>query len=74
LLIIGCHIYSYTLISRLCDRRIIVLNVHTAAQNKLSDARDSFCREVERVFSQFPKYRTKVFFLISVKKEGEMIF
>jgi hypothetical protein len=35
-----------------CD--ITVLNVHTPTEDKIDDMKDSFCRELECVFSKFP--------------------
>jgi hypothetical protein len=39
---------------------IIVLNVHAPKEDKTDDVKDSFYEEVERVFDEFPKYRTKI--------------
>jgi hypothetical protein len=43
-----------TLRGRWCD--IIVLNVHAPTYDKISDIKDSFYEEIERVINKFPKY------------------
>jgi hypothetical protein len=53
-----------------CD---IVLNVHAPTEEKCDDTKDSFYEELERVFSQFPKYHTKILledFNVKVGREG----
>jgi hypothetical protein len=45
---------SYTIIrGRWCH--IIVLNVHAPIEDKTDDVKDSFYKELERVFNKFPK-------------------
>jgi exonuclease III len=39
---------------------IIVLNVHAPTEDKTDDMKDSFYKELERVFEKFPKYRMKI--------------
>jgi hypothetical protein len=46
-----------TLKSCWCD--VIVLNVHAPIQNK-DDINDSFHKELEQVFDQFPRYHMKI--------------
>jgi hypothetical protein len=41
-----------------CD--IIALNVHAPTEDKCDDTKDSFYEELEGVFNQFLKYRTKI--------------
>jgi hypothetical protein len=41
-------------------RDIIVLNVHATTKNKIDDMKDSFYKELERVFNKFPKYHIKI--------------
>jgi hypothetical protein len=38
---------------------IIVLNVHAPTKDKI-DTKDTFYKELERVFDRFPKYPTKI--------------
>jgi len=49
--VIECHIM---LRGRWCD--ITVLNVHILTEDEGDDSKDSFCEELEQVFSHFPKY------------------
>jgi len=39
----------------------IVVNVHVPSEEKSDDAKDSFCEELEQIFSP-PKYHTKILF------------
>jgi hypothetical protein len=39
---------------------IIVLNVHAPTEDKTDDVKDSFYKELERVFDEFPKYHMKI--------------
>jgi hypothetical protein len=39
---------------------IIVLNVHAPTEDKTDDVKDSFYKELERVFDRFPKYHMKI--------------
>jgi hypothetical protein len=48
---IACHIIVR---DHWCD--IIVLNIHAPTKEKTYDMKDSFCEELECVFSQFAKY------------------
>jgi exonuclease III len=49
---------SYIILrGRWCD---IVLNDHDPAEDKIYDMKDSFYKELEQVFDQFPKYHTKI--------------
>jgi hypothetical protein len=41
-----------------CD--IIVLNVHAPTEDKDDDIKDSFYKEQEQVFHQFPRYYMKI--------------
>jgi hypothetical protein len=50
---------SYVLL-RGCWCHIIVLNVHAPTEDKTDDVKDSFYKELERVFDKFPKYHTKI--------------
>jgi hypothetical protein len=43
-----------------CD--IIILNIHAPTEDKSSDTEDIFYKELEHVFSQFPKYHMKMLF------------
>jgi exonuclease III len=38
---------------------IIVLNLHASTEDK-TDVKDSFYKELERVFDRFPKYHMKI--------------
>jgi hypothetical protein len=49
---------SYILRGGWCN--IIVLNVHTACEDKSNDVKDSFYEELGRVFVQFPRYDMKI--------------
>jgi hypothetical protein len=46
-----------TLKGRWCD--IIVLNLHAPTEDKDDVIKDSFCKELEEVFNQFPRYHVK---------------
>jgi hypothetical protein len=46
-------------IIRGCWCHIIVLNVHAPTEDKIDDVKDSFYKELERVFDKFPKYNLK---------------
>jgi exonuclease III len=39
---------------------IIVLNIHAQTEDKTDDVKDSFYKELERVFDKFPKYHKKI--------------
>jgi hydroxypyruvate isomerase len=39
---------------------IIVLNVHAPTEDKTDDVKDSFYKELERVFDKFPKYHKQI--------------
>jgi exonuclease III len=39
---------------------IIVLNIHAPTEDKTDDVKDSFYKELECVFDQFPKYHMKI--------------
>jgi exonuclease III len=39
---------------------VIVLNVHSATEDKIDDVKDSFYEELERIFDKFPKYHMKI--------------
>jgi hypothetical protein len=39
---------------------IIVLIIHTPPEDKIDDVKDSFYKELERVFDKFPKYHMKI--------------
>jgi hypothetical protein len=41
-----------------CD--IIVPNVHPSTEDKSDNTKDSFHKEIECVFNQFPKYHMKM--------------
>jgi hypothetical protein len=41
-----------------CD--IIVLNVHAPTEDKDDDIKDSFYKELEQAFDQFPRYHMKI--------------
>jgi exonuclease III len=47
-----------TLRGRLCH--IIVLYVHAPTEDKTDDVKNSFYKELERVFDKFPKYNMKI--------------
>jgi hypothetical protein len=38
----------------------IVLNVHAPTEDKYDVIKDSFCKELEQVFDQFPRYYMKI--------------
>jgi hypothetical protein len=48
------------IILRDCWSHIIVPNVHAPAEDKIDDVKDSFYKELERVFDKFPKYHKKI--------------
>jgi hypothetical protein len=53
----------------------IVLNVHASTVDKTDDVKDSFYEELERVFSNFPKYYLNILLRDSNAKTGrEVIF
>jgi hypothetical protein len=59
-----------TLKGHWCD--IIVLNVHSPTEDKDDDIKDSFYKELEEVFDQFPMYHMKIFlgdFNANVRRE-----
>jgi hypothetical protein len=39
---------------------IIALNVHAPTEDKTDDVKDSFYKELERMFDKFPKYHMKI--------------
>jgi hypothetical protein len=39
---------------------IFVLNIHAPTEDKTDDVKDSFYKELERVFDKFPKYHMKI--------------
>jgi exonuclease III len=39
---------------------IIVLNVHAPTEDKIVDVKDSFYKELERVFNKVPEYNMKI--------------
>jgi hypothetical protein len=48
---------SYITLTGQCD---IVLNVHAPSKDKDDDIKDSFYKELEEVFDQFPRYHMKI--------------
>jgi hypothetical protein len=42
---------------------IIVLNIHAPAEDKVDYLKDSFYKELERVFDKFPKYHMIILFV-----------
>jgi exonuclease III len=42
---------------RWCD---IVLNVHAITEDNINDMKDSFYKELQRVFDKLPKYHVKI--------------
>jgi exonuclease III len=55
---VGDRMLYITLKGRWCD--IIVLNVHPPTEDKDDDIKDSFYKELEQVFNQFPGYHMKI--------------
>jgi hypothetical protein len=53
---------------------IIVPNVHAPTEDKIYVAKDSFCRELERIFNKFPKYHMKMLLDFNAKVRREGIF
>jgi hypothetical protein len=45
-----------------CD--IIFLNVHAPTEDKIDDMKDSFYKELERLFNKFPKYSYHIKFFL----------
>jgi hypothetical protein len=39
---------------------VIVLNIHYPTEDKIDDVKDTFYKELERVFNKFPKYHMKI--------------
>jgi exonuclease III len=53
------HRMSYiTLRGRWCH--VIVLNVHVSIKDKTDDVKNSFYKDMERVFDKFPKYHVNI--------------
>jgi hypothetical protein len=48
-----------------CD--IIVQKVHAPTQDKINDLKDSFYKELERIFDKFPKHHMKMLLNFSAK-------
>jgi hypothetical protein len=48
-----------------CD---IVLKVHVPTEDKGDDIKDSFYKELEQVFDQFPWYHMKILYEISMQR------
>ena len=66
---IGCYI---VLRGYWCN---IVLNVHAPGEKKSDDSKDSFCKELEQDFDNFPKYHVKILSGdFNAKVERENIF
>jgi hypothetical protein len=40
---------------------MIVLNVHASTEDRIDDMKNSFYKELERVFDELPKYHVKIF-------------
>jgi hypothetical protein len=57
-----------------CWCHIIVLNVHAPTEDKTGDVKDSFYKELERVFDKFPKYHMKILLDFNAKVGREDIF
>jgi hypothetical protein len=54
---------------------IIVLNIHAPTEDKTDDVKDSFYKELERVFDKFPKHNMKILLGdFDAKACGEVIF
>jgi hypothetical protein len=47
---------------------ITVLNDHAPTEDKSDNVKDSFYKELERVFDKFPKYHMKILLGISMLK------
>jgi hypothetical protein len=63
------------IILRGCWCNIIVLNVHSACEDKNDNVKDSFSKEVRRVFHQSPRYDMKILLSdVSAKVGREDIF
>jgi hypothetical protein len=61
------------IILRVRFRLIIILNVHAPTEDKTDDVKDSFYKELERAFDNFPKYHMKILlgdFIAKAGKEG----
>jgi hypothetical protein len=61
-----------TLKGRWCD--IIVLNEYAPTEDKADDIKDSFYKELEQVFDQFPRYHMKILLDFNAKVGREDIF
>jgi hypothetical protein len=53
---------------------IIVLDVHSATEDKTDYVKDSFYEEMERVFDKFSKYHMKILLDFNAKVDREEIF
>jgi hypothetical protein len=53
---------------------IVVLNIHAPTEDKIDYVKDSFYKELERVFDEFPKYRMKILLDFNAKVGREDIF
>jgi hypothetical protein len=53
---------------------IIVLNVHTPAEDEIDDKKESFYKLLVCVFDKFSKYRTKMLLDMSAKVSMEDFF
>jgi hypothetical protein len=60
-----------TLKGHWCD---IVLNVHAPTEDKVNDKKNSFYKELEQVFDQFPRYHMKILLDFNAKVGREDIF
>jgi hypothetical protein len=54
----GYEIQIIILRGRWCH--IIVLNIHAPTEDKIDDIKNSFYKELERVFDKFSKYHMKI--------------
>jgi hypothetical protein len=48
------------IILRGCWCHVILLNVHAPTEDKVDDVKDSFYKELERMFDKFPKHHMKI--------------
>jgi hypothetical protein len=49
---------------------IVVLNVHAPIEDKIDDVKDSFYKELERVFDKFSKYNLEILLGNFIAKVG----
>jgi hypothetical protein len=52
----------------------VVLSAHAPTEDKSDDSKDSFCKQLEQVFDNFPKYHMKILIDFNEKLGTDDIF